>query len=148
MAPIQLLIIGQGPPDAGLAEALDVLRQGEAVRLLDYQALRKDADGDVVLLPPADVLLPESSAEGEMVRALLGTGGRVPDPRRYLTGGDWYWFLDDQIPPLTTVLLVLVEHRWAAPLAGSLTAGGGATLLYDAWIHPGDLGRAKTTPNG
>ena len=148
MAPVQLLIIGQGSPEPGLAAALDGLRHGDAVRLLDYQALRKDADGDVILLPPGDLLLPPSPADGAMVRALLGTGGQVPDPRRYLADGDWYWFLDDQVPPLTTVLLVLVEHRWAAPLAGALTSGGGATLRYDAWVHSGDLRRTKTTPNG
>ena len=148
MAPVQLLVIGQGSPEAGLAAALDGLRHGESVRVLDYQALRKDADGDVILLPPGDLCLPPPSEEGAMVRALLGTGRQVPDPRRYLTGGDWYWFLDDQVPPLTTVVLVLVEHRWAAPLAAALTTGDAATLLYDAWIHPADLGPAKTTPNG
>lgn len=147
MTPVQLLVIGRPSPDDTLAAALDGLRAGEAVRLLDYQAVHKAADGDVRFVSPAELSLPCAPADGSVVRALLGTGKSVPDPRRYLTDGDWYWFPDDQIPPLTTTLLVLIEHRWAAPLARALTVRGGA-LLHDAWIHPSDLGSAKSTHNG
>jgi len=147
MIPVQLLVIGQVRPDDTLAAALDGLREGAGVRLLDYQAVHKDVDGDVVFVPCDELRLPCAPAGGSMVRALLGTGRSVPDPRRYLTDGDWYWFLDDHIPPATTALLLLVEHLWAAPLARALSVRG-AALLHDAWIHPGDLGRAKTTRNG
>jgi len=147
MAPVQLLVLGQPLPDDGLAAELDALRETDGVRLLDFQAVRKDADGDAELVPPAELRLPDAPAEGAMVRALLGTGVGIPDPRRYLADGGWYWFLDDQIPPLGTAVVVLLEHRWSEALAQALTARGGA-LLHDAWVHPSDLPRPMTTRNG
>lgn len=147
MTPVQLLVIGPAVPDGSVTAALNGLRGNEAVRLLDYLAVRKDAAGEVALVPATELSLPPPSAGGSLVRALLGTGRGVPDPRRYLTDGDWYWYLDDHLLPRTTTLLVLVEHRWAAPLARALAVRGG-TLLHDAWIHPGDLGRPKTTHKG
>lgn len=138
MAPVQLLVLALPLPDDALAAELTALHDGEGVRLLDFLAVRKDAGGDAVLVPPGDVRLPPAPADGTLVRALLGAGTGVPDPRRYLTDGGWYWFLDDHLPPRTTTLVVLVEHHWAAPLARALTVRGG-TLRHDAWVHPGDL---------
>jgi hypothetical protein len=132
---------------AGLAGVLDGVGEDGAVRVVDYQAVRKEVDGEAVLVDAAELRLPPPPAGGRVVRALLGAGADAPDPGRYLTPGDWYWYLDDVILPRATVLLVLVEHRWAAPFARALTARG-ATLLHDAWVHPSDLASPMTTHDG
>jgi hypothetical protein len=154
VAPVQLLVIGYpGTPvpaprrGAGLTGVLDLVGDGGAVRVVDYQGVRKEIDGEAVLVDAADLRLPPPPGGGRVVRALLGVGAAAPDPGRYLTPGDWYWYLDDVIPPGATVVLVLVEHRWAAPFTRALTARG-ANLLHDAWVHPSDLASSMTTRDG
>ena len=131
MGPVQLLVVGFDAPHlAGTTlAALDRLRDGDAVRLVDVLVVRKDADGNVERAQPAD------GPGGATVEALIGLGdGAGEQP----AGEGDVWCVDDAIPKGWAAAIALIEHRWAAGLGDVIRAAGGV-YLADAWVQPADL---------
>jgi Family of unknown function (DUF6325) len=131
MGPVQLLVVGfDGPQlaDSTLA-ALDRLRDGDAVRLVDVLVVRKDADGSVEPAQPGD------PAGGATVAALIGL---VEGAGEDAAGEGDVWCVDDAIPNGWAAAIALVEHRWAVGFGDAIRDAGGV-YLADAWVQPADL---------
>lgn len=132
-APVQLLVVGLESPayDGTVLEELGRLREAGVVRLVDLVVVRHEPDGsfETVDLPAsappglgrvATAFLHEESAEG--------------------TAAEGTWSLADVVPVGGLAAVALLEHLWAAPLAGVIAAVGG-TPLDETWLSLEDRRR-------
>jgi hypothetical protein len=148
LGPVQLLVVGFDRPDFGgeaLAE-LELLRESDAVRLLDLLVVHKDADGVVRRLPRPD-LEADADGGGDVVGALIGLGADAEATRGDgggLAAEEELWSLDEAIPSDSAAAIALVEHRWAIRTRDAIRAAGGAPIA-DAWVHAADLAAAGLT---
>jgi hypothetical protein len=156
LGPVQLLVIAfaGGKFDGRILAELRCLRGHEVVRLLDLLFVFKDDDGAVFELETSDLSDEESAEYRTLVGALFGFGagddpGTAGRPRpaaaAVARNGSLLdlaevWFLADVIPAGTAAAVVLLEHRWAAPLRDAVEAAEGHDLV-DTWVHPRDLAR-------
>jgi hypothetical protein len=154
LGPVQLVIVAfDGTSfDGRILGELRRLREHDAVRLIDLLFVAKGEDDEVIELVMSDLSAAESAAYGALVRALIGVGigGEVSLPEAakaaadsasqngFRLGPEDAWFLADQIPAGTAAAVVLLEHRWAAPLRDAIEAADGHDLV-DTWVHPEDL---------
>jgi uncharacterized membrane protein len=151
LGPVQLLVIAfeDGKFEGRILEELRRLREHDVVRLIDLLFVAKAEDGEVVELEASDLSAEEAAEYGALIGALIGfgTGGdeggidgaqAAAAQNGSLPGPEDAWFLADQIPPGTAAAVVLLEHRWAAPLRDAIEAAAGHDLV-DTWIHPEDL---------
>jgi hypothetical protein len=152
LGPVQLLVVAIGDdegPDGAVAR-LRSLRENPAVCLIDLLLVARDLRGTISDPPPGLPSLHLGEETGFLVRALMGadededadfadsgreTVATMDGALRENAGG---WFLADAIPPGTTAVVALVEHRWATPLR-DLDTGAGGRALFDRWVHPRDL---------
>ena len=133
--PVQVLVVGFDEPSfsgAVMAE-LERLREAGVVRLVDVLLVRREEDGRFETLDPPDGAPPDA---GRVVTEVLGGG--EGEPAEGPT-----WSLEDAIGPGTTAAVALVEHLWAEPLVGAITASGGRPLA-EMWLTPED--RARVLP--
>jgi hypothetical protein len=154
LGPVQLVIIAfeGGSFEGRILEELRLLRERDAVRLLDLLFVAKGEDGEVIELVMGDLSAAEAAAYGALVRDLIGVGvgGEVSaeegaqaaadaaSQNGSLLGPEDAWFLADQIPAGTAAVIALLEHRWAVPLRDAIEAAAGHDLI-DTWVHPDDL---------
>jgi hypothetical protein len=151
--PVQLLVIAfvGGKFDGRVLEELRRLREHDVVRLLDLLFVAKDEDGAVFEFEVSDLLEAESAEYGALVRELFGfggddggTAGRGRDAAATVAQNGSLldpaetWFLADLIPAGTAAAVVMLEHRWAAPLRDAIEAADGHDLI-DTWVHPRDM---------
>jgi hypothetical protein len=120
------------------------------IRLVDMAFVRKDDQGDLVMIERSDLSEEEAAEFGAVVGALIGFGaageegaeiGAIEGAEAASEGGmleDQMWYIADEIPEGTAAAVALIEHRWAIPLREAIMNAGGF-LLSDAWIHPTDL---------
>jgi uncharacterized membrane protein len=154
LGPVQLLVIAfdGGRFDGRILAELRRLREHDVVRLIDLLFVAKGEDGEVIELEVSELSAVEAAEYGALVGALIGFGaggeaGDVDGARATaaaaaqngsLLGHEDAWFLADQIPTGTAAAIVLLEHRWAAPLRDAIEAAHGHDLV-DTWVHPEDL---------
>ena len=152
IGPVQLLVVGfaGGEFKGEIMAVLDDLRDRDVIRLIDMAFVRKDEQGDLVMIERSDLSEEEAAEFGAVVGALIGFGaageegaeiGAVEGAEAAADGGmleDQMWYIADEIPEGTAAAVALIEHRWAIPLRESIINAGGF-LLSDAWIHPTDL---------
>jgi uncharacterized membrane protein len=150
--PVQLLVIAfvGGKFDGRVLEELRRLREHDVVRLLDLLFVAKDEDGAVFELEIGELSEEESAEYGALVGDLFGAGGDPgatgrprPTAATVAQNGSLLdpaetWFLADVIPAGTAAAVVMLEHRWAAPLRDAIEAADGHDLI-DTWVHPRDL---------
>jgi uncharacterized membrane protein len=144
IGPVQLLVVGfaGGEFKGEIMAVLDDLRDRDVIRLVDMAFVRKDDQGELVMIERSDL--------GAVVGALIGFGaageegaeiGAIEGAEAASEGGmleDQMWYIADEIPEGTAAAVALIEHRWAIPLREAIMNAGGF-LLSDAWIHPTDL---------
>jgi Family of unknown function (DUF6325) len=151
LGPVQLLVIAfvGGKFDRRVLEELRRLREHDGVRLLDLLFVAKDEEGTVAELEVSDLSDQEAEEYGALVGELFGGGDAVaagrprPTAATVAQNGSLFdpaetWFLADVIPAGAAAAVVMLEHRWAAPLRDAVEAADGHDLI-DTWIHPGDL---------
>jgi uncharacterized membrane protein len=152
IGPVQLLVVGfaGGEFKGEIMAVLDDLRDRDVIRLIDMAFVRKDDDGDLVMVERSDLSEEEAAEFGAVVGALIGFGaageegaevGALAGAEAAADGGmleDQMWYIADEIPNGTAAAVALLEHRWAIPLRESIRNAGGF-LISDAWIHPTDL---------
>jgi uncharacterized membrane protein len=153
IGPVQMLVVGFENPefDGSILRELDTLREGDAVRVIDLLAVRKDDAGEVQILQRSDLSLEEREELGAIVGALIGFGaaglegaelgaeaGLELSDEGHLLDPDDVWFAEEAIPAGSAAAIVLLEHRWAIGVRDAVRQSGGV-LLSDAWIHPLDL---------
>lgn len=154
LAPVQLLVIGFDQPDfrGEIAEEIAKLSDAGLVRLLDAVVISKAADGTITRLQVTELDAAEMAELGATVGALIGLGLAGEDGAEVLAeelgaeaGLDGH-LLDghelieviDEISPDSTAAVILLEHRWAAPLRDAIVSAGGEPVI-DMWVHPLDL---------
>jgi len=152
IGPVQLLVVGfaGGEFKGEIMAVLDDLRDRDVIRLVDMAFVRKDEQGDLVMIERSDLSEEEAAEFGAVVGALIGFGaageegaeiGAIEGAEAAAEGGmleDQMWYIADEIPEGTAAAVALIEHRWAIPLREAIMNAGGF-LLSDAWIHPTDL---------
>ena len=152
IGPVQLLVVGfaGGEFKGEIMAVLDDLRDRDVIRLVDMAFVRKDDQGDLVMIERSDLSEEEAAEFGAVVGALIGFGaageegaeiGAIEGAEAASEGGmleDQMWYIADEIPEGTAAAVALIEHRWAIPLREAIMNAGGF-LLSDAWVHPTDL---------
>ena len=140
IGPIQMYVISFEKPEfkGRIAEELEALRVGGVVRIVDSLAVVKDAQGDLMTARWSDLQETDQIPAGSVIGGLLGLelsaegpvdAGAVvraivdeqPDEAERET----LRALFDDVPRGGAVLLLLLEHRWALPLAGAVRGAGG-----------------------
>jgi hypothetical protein len=131
MGPVQLLVVGFDGPELASTTlaALDRLRDGDAVRLIDVLVVLKGADGNVERAQPG------AHGGGATVAKLIGLAEGAGDEA---AGEGDVWCVDDAIPNGWAAAIALIEHRWAVGLGDAIRDVGGV-YLADAWVQRADL---------
>jgi hypothetical protein len=146
--PVQLVAIGF-PPDAvfkgEIVRALADVRGRGVIRLIDALMVRKDEDGKIVsTMRDSDLTLQEREYLGAVVGGLLGLSAGGDEESEALgatmaaqnVADNAFGFgvsdlqnIKDQIPAGRTVVLLLIEHTWAAELKGAVRRAGGVPIV-------------------
>lgn len=136
MAPVQVLVVGLDSPayDGTVLEELGRLRDAGVVRLVDLVVVRREADGSLDTVP-----LPAGAPDGlgRIAAAFLADDDAAAQDAD--DASDW-WSVADAVPVGGLAAVALLEHLWAAPLAGVIAAAGG-TPLEEAWLTREDRAR-------
>jgi uncharacterized membrane protein len=155
LGPVQLVVVGlendklQGQVSRELHKASST----GAIRVLDALAIQKTKDGAIITLGGSD-LTPDQRVEyGAIVGGLMGLGatGTVEGAEAGaelgaetfanenfgLSASDVQAIARD-VPPGTTAVMVLFEHRWAIPLKKAVERANGA-VLAQGMVRPEDL---------
>jgi uncharacterized membrane protein len=140
IGPIQLFVIDFERPEfrGRIAEELEALRVSGVVRIVDSIAVLRDAQGALMTARWSDLEETDQIPSGSVLGGLLGLelaesgpidAGRIaraiadenPDEDELATLNAVF----DAVPPGGAVLLLLIEHRWALPLANAVRGAGG-----------------------
>jgi len=155
IGPVQLLVIGFDHPEfhGEIAAELEKLRQSDTVRVIDALAVHKDADGEIEVQHLSNLTKEEAVELGSKVAALVGLGiegeeglhtaaeiGAEDAAARGIEVFDdeVEWDVIEEIPNGSAAALILLEHRWAAPLRDTVARAGGYRIA-DGMISPYDL---------
>jgi uncharacterized membrane protein len=154
MGPVQLLVLGFEHPnfEGEIRKELDRLRDSDLVRVIDALAVSKDANGEVSTLHESQLSGEEQAEFGATVGALIGlgvageygaeagaeVGEAVVEERGGVFDEEEAWNVLEEIPDDSAAALILLEHRWAAPLRDAIAAAGGYRLAAE-FISPLDL---------
>jgi hypothetical protein len=148
--PVQLsMVTFMGPQvPAEMRRVVDDLRDEryQGVRLVDALILRKDSNGTMIQQPSPD-LIPEIHSAGLIPKLLyraeaettLGTGTSTDETYESRTGrgvifrGERMPDPRETVPPGAHALVLLIEHRWAAPLHDAILHSD-ASPAGNAWI--------------
>jgi uncharacterized protein DUF6325 len=118
--PIDILVIGYPPGASMTGEAvpilLDLVDRG-IVRVLDARIVRKDADGTVSGLDPADL---DEQTAGDLT-AFAGAATGLLDEADDAT-------IAAEIDPGGTAVMIVYENRWAAAFAAAVRRNGGYAI--------------------
>jgi hypothetical protein len=130
---------------------LERLKELGVIRVVDLLAVRKDRSGALSVLTASDLTPEEASEFGATVGGLigLGAGGRAGAAEGAIVGAeaaaDGHLFdpaeareIAARIPSGSTVVVALLEHRWAVPLRNAIARAGGV-VVDEQWIGAEDL---------
>ena len=112
--PVEFLLLAfeTDTPPRSVVETIEELIEAETIRLLDLVVVSRSATGEVSAVDIEDV-----SEEYGFGSIELEATGLAPDSDIQELGAD--------LPPSTSAVLLVVEHRWAKSLAERIAAGGG-----------------------
>ena len=142
LGPVQLVLVGLEGSDvpAELRARIQELRAGDAVEIMDALFVRKSRNGVLETEPVTKMDLDNRAEAGQVIEAMLGMASAARTTGRAEWPGTSHLFRGEippdarrQIPAGTTVLALLLEHRWAIGLCE--TAGDqGAFPVSTCWI--------------
>jgi hypothetical protein len=139
IGPVQLLVIGfahpQVPPE--IPAELERLGELDGVRLLDALVVRKQGDQQLHFARLSGMREAEACQPRNELWALLGLGRTNGNGVAPAAAGDEWELLAD-IPSGTAAALILLEHRWAAPLRDAMVRTG-AFRMSDEFVNPSEL---------
>jgi hypothetical protein len=140
IGPIQLYVLSFEKPEfkGRIAEELEALRVSGVVRIVDSIAVLRDAKGELMTARWSDLeetdQIPSGSVLGGLLGLELAESGPIdaaavaraiadenPDADELATLNAIF----DAVPVGGAVILLLIEHRWALPLAGAVRGAGG-----------------------
>ena len=153
ISPVQLVMIGYNQPElpAALATRIHELAAEPAVDVIDVVDVYRNRDGSVQYVPVAGMGHPDGP--GAVIRKLLTKSGAAGVMMQSQWTGPSHLFQGDRLPdPHDTiptngshVLVVLVEHRWAAPLRDT-AAEVETHAVANRWIGRDLLKELKLMP--
>jgi uncharacterized membrane protein len=123
------------------------------IRLLDALAIQKQQNGSLVSLGGSDLTPDQRYAYGALLGSLIGFGatgteegavaGAELGMEKFATHNFGLSNEDIQsiaasVPPGTTALMVLFEHRWALPLKAAVESAGGM-IMAQGFVRPENL---------
>lgn len=130
---------------------LERLKELDIIRVVDLLGIRKDRSGALAVLSATDLAPEEATEFGRAIGTLigLGLGGAEEAAEGAILGAEALadgHLLDpasapqiaEQIPEDSTVVIALLEHRWAIPLREKIARAGG-TVVDEEWIGAEDL---------
>lgn len=140
IAPIQMFVIDFEHPQfkGRIAEELEALRTSGVVRIVDSLAVIKDAAGELMTASWSDLSETDGIPSGAVIGGLLGAELAQSGPldagaiaraiaEEARDEGELATLKEifEAVPRGGAVLLLLIEHRWALPLAGAVRGAGG-----------------------
>jgi hypothetical protein len=132
--PLQLLVVEVEDPSVESQIFDEFVRiSNDSVALIDLLLVRKTDDGVL-----EEIEVRQNDQFGAMVGSLIGLRDELLAAEDALRDGVETWFVDEEIPPGSSAIVALIEHKWAAGLEGAIARGHGV-LLSDAWVHPDDV---------
>jgi uncharacterized membrane protein len=155
IGPVQFVVIGlQNDKMKGqVAREIHAASQKGLIRVLDALAVQKTKDGSIVSLGASDLTPNQRMEYGAVVGALMGLGATGTEEGLEagaelgadafaqqnfgLTDEDIQEIADD-IPPGTTAVFVLFEHRWAMRMKEAVATAGGM-VLAQGMVDPDTL---------
>jgi hypothetical protein len=148
LGPVQLIVLGfhRNGFRRQLRAELQLLGANEGIRVIDALAVYKDGGGELEVEELADGV---PGGSGRTIGALVGLTVEgeeeqaAPAEQRGLLEDDAFpeddaWDVLAEIPNDSGAALILVEHRWAAPLQDAMLSSGGYRI-GDGFISPIDL---------
>jgi uncharacterized membrane protein len=154
LGPVQLIVLGL--PNENLqgriAQELAAASDSGTIRVLDALAIQKEQDGTVVSLGASDLTTDQRAELGAIIGGLLGYGAAGDEgveagaemgavafaDHDFGLSGDDIKAIAKDIPPGTTGVLILIEHRWAIPLKEAMQSTGGV-VLAQGMVRPETL---------
>jgi hypothetical protein len=143
IGPVQLIMVGYDQPElpAALATRIQELTTDPAVHVIDVVDAYRDRAGDMQYVPVAGVTVGYPDRPGTLIRTLLTISGATSVMMQsqwtgpsHLFQGDWLPDPRDTIPTGGShVLVILIEHRWAAALRDT-AAEVGTHAVANRWI--------------
>lgn len=155
IGPVQFVAIGLENENlqGDIARELYAASDQGIITILDALAVQKQQDGTLVSLGATDLTPNERRQYGSIVGALMGFGatGTVEGAQAGsdlgaeafaeetfgLTDAE-IWEIADDLPPGTTAVMVLFEHRWATRLKEAMQHAGGV-VLAQGMVQPETL---------
>jgi hypothetical protein len=132
--PLQLLVVEVEDPSLESQIFDELVRiSNDSVSLIDLLLVRKTDEGTL-----EEIEVRQNDQFGSMVGSLIGLRDELSAAEDALRDGVETWFVDEEIPPGSSAIVALIEHKWAAGLEGAIARGHGV-LLSDAWVHPDDV---------
>lgn len=112
--PVEFLLLAfeSDAPPRSVVEAVEDLIEAGTIRLLDLVVVSRSPSGEVTAVDVEDV-----SEEYGFGSIELEATGLAPDDDIQELGAD--------LPPGTSAVLLVVEHRWAKTLAERVASSGG-----------------------
>jgi hypothetical protein len=154
IGPLQLIMIEYDQPTlpAALVTRIQDLAADPAIRVVDVADVCRDQDGNLQQIPIADIVVHRPDKPGAMIMKLLSKAGAADTLGKTRWTGPTDLFRGGLLPdPHTTirahsrVLVILVEHRWAAALRD--TAGSAETHpVANGWIGQDMLKELELLP--
>jgi uncharacterized membrane protein len=153
VGPIQMLCLAfDGNRFKGeILPELDRLKRERIIRIIDLLVVRKDDQGQVMVMTSSDLDWEEATAFGSYVGALAGYGAAGPEgvERGAMAGAaelaDGHLFNENDtfrvtqsLPNNMSAALVLIEHVWAKQLLDAVERAGG-TELSNEWLRPEEI---------
>jgi uncharacterized membrane protein len=153
VGPIQMLCLAfDGNRFKGeILPELDRLKREQIIRIIDLLVVRKDDQGQVMVMTSSDLDWEEATAFGSYVGALAGYGAAGPEgvERGAMAGAaelaDGHLFNENDtfrvtqsLPNNMSAALVLIEHVWAKQLLDAVERAGG-TELSNEWLRPEEI---------
>ena len=155
ISPVQLVMIGYNQPElpAALATRVQELTADRAVHIIDVLDVYRNRDGSVQYVPVAGVAVGHPDEPGAVIRKLLTKSGAAGVMMQSQWTGPSHLFQGDKLPdPHITiptngshVLVILIEHRWAAPLRDT-AAEVETHAVANRWIGRDLLKELKLMP--
>lgn len=153
LGPVQLMVIGFDHPDFHGTIAAELARLSDVglIRVLDAMVMSKDSDGEITVIEVSELDVTEAAELGALIGALIGLGAGGEEGAEIgaligAAGGADGHVLDDldlvdvlgDIPANSAAVVILIEHRWSAPLRDAIVEANGVPII-DMWVHPLDL---------
>jgi hypothetical protein len=132
--PLQLLVVEVEDTSVESQIFDELVRiSNDSVSLIDLLLVHKTDDGTL-----EEIEVRQNDQFGSMVGSLIGLRDELSAAEDALRDGLETWFVDEEIPPGSSAIVALIEHKWAAGLEAAIARGHGV-LLSDAWVHPDDV---------